>query len=110
MDKKSPIIKLVGHEKPVEVFVPDDLRLEYADAFFVQRGPSGEFILSFLQNQPPIAFSQEAYDKIEAIEALCIARVVVLPDRLAGFLQAIQDQVVTTPDENSETDNREETT
>jgi hypothetical protein len=88
---KIPIITFKPQQpKPIEVFIPDDVFIDYADTFTVQRTPQ-EIIISFLQTQFPIALTDEADSKIEAIECVCLARIALTPDRFEIFLKLLQD-------------------
>ncbi|MDQ3919845.1 MAG: DUF3467 domain-containing protein [Acidobacteriota bacterium] len=77
---------------PVEVFIPEDQYIDYADAFVINHTEE-EFILSFLQLQFPIAISQEQLDKIKSAETVCIARIALTPKRLRILIQALQDNL-----------------
>jgi len=86
-----PIITIKTQQpKSVEVFIPEDVIIEYSDIFTVQR-TSEEIIISFLQTQLPIALTEEADSKIDAIECVCLARIAFTPARFELFLKLLQD-------------------
>jgi hypothetical protein len=54
-----------------------------------------EFYVSFFEMQPPIILGtpkdqQTQLEEIGHIEAECVARLVISPDRLENFIQALQ--------------------
>ncbi len=77
---------------PVEVFIPEDLYINYADAFTINQTDE-EFIVSFLQLQHPIAIKQEQLDKVTVAESVCIARIALTPTRLQILYKAIESNL-----------------
>jgi hypothetical protein len=84
-----------GYRLPIEWYYPEDIISRYATNMVVQH-TEHEFIISFFEIQPPVVLGEiearEAQlDKIESVRANCIARVIVAPERLAEFIQVLQD-------------------
>jgi len=77
--------------KPIEVYIPEDSIIHYADTFTLQRTPY-EVIISFLQTQHPIALTEEAVNKIETVECFCLARIALTPARFDLFLEMLNEQ------------------
>lgn len=73
---------LAGGTATLEVrrVLPADLIGLFSDQFIVS-GTAHEVILSFLQTQHPLAASPEEFERIEAIEARCVARIIVTPEQ-----------------------------
>jgi hypothetical protein len=82
----------VKRDIPVEVFIPENQYIDYADAFSISNSDQ-EFIISFLQLQYPITMTQEQLDKIKIAESVCIARIALTPKRMRILLQAIQENL-----------------
>lgn len=80
-------------KKPIAIVYRNDASIEYADSFVVAHSDQ-EFIISFLQFQHPIALTQEYYDQIPAIEALCLARIAVTPKRMRSLIETLQRTLV----------------
>jgi hypothetical protein len=79
-----------AREIPVEVYIPEDVTIEFADTFTVQ-ATSEEVIISFLQTQHPIVFTETDAENIKVIESLCLARIALTPTRLELFIKLLQD-------------------
>lgn len=52
-----------------------------------------EFYLSFFEIQPPIILSPEDVGAIENVRAECIARIIITPERMAKFIEVMQQQL-----------------
>jgi hypothetical protein len=89
-DSGNLVSDIKAREIPVEVYIPEDITIDFADTFTVQATPE-EVIISFLQTQHPIALTEADADKIEAIECLCLARIALTPTRLELFIKLLQD-------------------
>lgn len=68
--------------------LPPDSTLIYADNLNIVHTPT-EFVLSFLQTQPPLIKSGEDWDKIKTIESRCVARLVVSPMKMQDMLKVL---------------------
>ncbi|MGZ5437184.1 MAG: DUF3467 domain-containing protein [Pyrinomonadaceae bacterium] len=79
---------------PVIWNFPDDLWSGYATNIIVQAGEQ-ELYLSFFEAQPPIILQPEDWEELESVNAECIARIIVTPDRLAKFIDVLQQQLDT---------------
>jgi hypothetical protein len=79
---------------PIEWHIPDSIQSVYASNVFVQPGEY-EIALSFFETHPPILTGspEENLDKIKqlgAIQAKCVARVIIDPDLVPKLIQALQ--------------------
>src|SRR2546429_3614818 len=79
--------KLKGGKRDVKLLMklPDDLPTLYVDNVNVVHTPN-DFTLSFLQARPPLFSEQAELDNMDAIEARCVARLVVTPLRMQMIL------------------------
>src|SRR5215216_2408009 len=92
MSKKRPQKKLAdGREIPINWYFPDDLVSGYATNILVQAGPE-EFYVSFFEAPPPVIMRPEDVEKINEVEAECIARIVINPRRMGDFIRVLQQQ------------------
>ncbi len=78
----------------LEWCIPKDLISRYATNFIVQH-TQNEFILSFFEVLPPLLLGspeevEAQADQIETIDAHCVARVILTPDRLEQLLRVLQ--------------------
>lgn len=87
-DGESPII---GGDSPpiiVDYVLPPDMPLLYADSLNIIHTQS-EFIISFLQVNPPLVTGEEDWSKIKSIESRCIARIIISPMKMQSLLQVL---------------------
>lgn len=85
-DGESPTI---GGDSPtigIEYIVPPDLPLLYSDNLNIIHTQT-EFVVSFLQVQPPIIKSDEDWANIKTIQSKCVARIVIPPAKMPLLLQ-----------------------
>ena len=73
---------------------PEDLVSGYATNMLVQAGES-ELYVSFFEAPPPILLGPEDVKNLESVNAECIARIVISPDRLPKFIEVLQKQLDT---------------
>lgn len=66
-----------------------DVRSVYATNLVVQAG-EGDIFVAFFEIRPPIMFSEADREGITSVTAQCVARVVISPDRMQGFIDAMQ--------------------
>jgi hypothetical protein len=76
---------------------PDDLKSYFVDHMLVQHQPD-RFVLSFFEVWiPPIMGSEEQQeehlDKLESVDAKCVARLVVTPEKMRDILRALSDNM-----------------
>lgn len=71
---------------------PDDLLSGYATNILVQSGDQ-ELYVSFFEIQHPVLLKPEDITKVESVNAECIARIVVTPERLTLFIDVLQKQL-----------------
>lgn len=69
--------------------IAGDVMILYADQYVVQFYPD-EFVISFFQSEHPLIFSDEDFEKRDALEARCIARFGLNPNQMRRFFQALQ--------------------
>jgi len=88
--KKKPQERII----PMVWNFPDDLLSGYATNILVQTGEQ-ELFISFFELQQPVVLAPEDVAKIESVNAECIARIIVTPERLSKFIEALQKQLDT---------------
>ncbi len=84
--------KLQERVVPTVWNVPDDLLSGYATNMLVQIGEQ-ELYISFFELQQPVLLAPEDITRLESVHAECIARIVVTPERLTGFIDVLQKQL-----------------
>lgn len=91
MPKEDAIAKMLRIERTY----PEDLLSHYVSNIVVQHDPD-VFILSFFEVWPPavLAESEEArrkaFNSLECVDAKCVARLVVTPNKMKEFLTIMQ--------------------
>ncbi|HEX7723997.1 MAG TPA: hypothetical protein VF397_17670 [Pyrinomonadaceae bacterium] len=71
---------------------PDDLLSRYATNILVQTGDQ-ELYVSFFEIQHPVLLEPGDINKVESVNAECIAKIVVTPERLTLFVDVLQKQL-----------------
>jgi hypothetical protein len=77
---------------------PEDLKSHFVSNIVVQHQPD-VFILSFFEVWPPAILGeteeekQQAIESIEYVEAECVARLVVTPQKMREFLDTISENL-----------------
>jgi hypothetical protein len=89
-EKKSVKIGL-----PIEWFVPEDIRSQYATNMVVQHTDQ-EFLISFFEIEQPILLgeAEEIKAKLEQrgkARATCLARFVLTPERMKHFVSILNE-------------------
>lgn len=85
-------------QKPLKFSTSPDIFTRHASHLLAQQLP-GRYLLSFFEALPPIITGQtdterqQEWSKIQAIEAQCVARLVVAEADLPGFIQCLQQQI-----------------
>lgn len=84
-----------GYRFPIEWKISEEVESKYATNLQVQH-TNNEFIINFFEARPPIiAGSEEEKEtqlkEMSSVEAKCIARILVSPGRMPGFIDALQD-------------------
>jgi hypothetical protein len=92
--RKRPAAKKKPQERVIPIIwnFPEDLISGYATNIVVQNGEQ-ELYVSFFEAQPPILLAPEDAEKLESVNAECIARIVITPDRMAKFIDVLQKQL-----------------
>lgn len=78
---------------------PDDLQTHFISNMTIQH-QADHFILSFFEIWPPAILAdtdeerQEIIDKIETIEAKCVARIVLTPEKMKEVATVINENIV----------------
>ena len=70
----------------IEPYVPPDLIMNYADNLNIVH-TQAEFVISFLQMQPPILLVDGAV--ANKLQTKCVARVVISPARMPSFIEIL---------------------
>ncbi len=89
-DKKNEGIVL-----QVDWHIPDDIVAKYATNMLVQRGEN-EYYISFFETKPPLLMgTPEQISKkasgLKALNATCVAQIIIAADKLPSFIEALQD-------------------
>lgn len=97
MAKKKSTPQPAGRNLPISWNVADDLVSRYATHLVVQHGEN-EYILSLFEVRPPLLVGRpeetlEKLNQLDAIQANCVARIIVAADRLPEFAKVLQDAV-----------------
>ena len=105
------MVEKSGKDVRIE-FVPSDMPGLYATNIVIQHTPK-EFVITFWEvKAPPIlGTTEERKEKMERVEqvlAHCIARVVVSPERMKGFVDAMQQNWEKYQGKFSETEDNDE--
>jgi hypothetical protein len=82
---------------PLNWHIPDEIISRYATNMTIQQGEN-EFIISFFEVIPPILLGSpevraKKIEKLEEINAECVARVIVAADKLPAFIKAMQSNL-----------------
>jgi Protein of unknown function (DUF3467) len=96
--KRAPVVRVHPGESPrvvggtvnyeVEVYIPPDIVAHYADNLSVTH-TEYEFIISFLQLQPPILLEGNEQPQDEKVLTKCLARIAVNPARIPLFIETL---------------------
>jgi hypothetical protein len=92
--RKSKTIRLSGEPHPderrvgLEFVIPPDLPIHYVDNVSVLHTQT-EFVISFLQVQPPIVPEESDLDKVKIFQSRCVARVVLNPLKMQALLNVL---------------------
>lgn len=73
----------------VERYVPDNLPQQYSDSMTVLH-TENEFIVSFYLTEHPAAATKEELEEVKSLKSRCVARVIMSPGRIAGVIDALQ--------------------
>lgn len=84
-------------EMPIDWQFPKDLSSRYATHLIVQH-TEHEFVLSFFEILPPIIFGppeavNAQLERLSAIPAECVGRIVVAADRMPAFVAVLQENL-----------------
>jgi len=91
---KNMVLKKIN----IERHFPDDLK-SYFVANVVVQHQADFFVLSFFEVWPPVIIGeseeekQNALDSIDSLEAKCVARLVLTPDRMKELHQLITENL-----------------
>jgi len=78
---------------PIEWHVPEDITSQYANNIVVQHTNS-EFFVSFFETLPPLIIgspedTRAQIDEVKEVQAKCLARIVIAPNKMKDFIQAL---------------------
>lgn len=85
---------ILGKKIKIEFNYPNDLKSHFVSNLVVQHQPEF-FILSFFEGWPPVILGdseeekRKALESIEKIEAKCVSRLVITPEKVKEFITAI---------------------
>ena len=79
---------------PIEWHISEDIDSKYATNLVIQHSEH-EFIIDFFEMRNPLILGdpdqvREQQEKLESIRAECVARIIVSPERMQEFIDAIQ--------------------
>jgi len=79
---------------PIEWHISEDIDSKYATNLVIQHSEH-EFIINFFEMHPPLILGapdqvREQWQKIESVQAKCVARIIVSPDRMQEFIDVMQ--------------------
>jgi len=82
---------------PIEWHISEDLDSKYATNLVIQHSEH-EFIIDFFEMRHPLILGdpdqvREEWEKLESVRAECVARIIVSPDRMQGFINLIQAEL-----------------
>jgi hypothetical protein len=92
--RKGRTIRVSDEPRPgdrffgLEFIIPPDLPIHYVDNVSVLH-TSTEFVISFLQIQPPIFEDDSELDKVKSMQSKCVARVVLNPLKMQAMLNVL---------------------
>lgn len=72
----------------LEFILPPDLPMHYIDNVNVLHTAT-EFIVSFLQSQPPLLTDAKQWEGVQTIPAKCVARVIVNPLKMQDVVRTL---------------------
>jgi len=81
---------------PLKRTYPADLRTHFVANVVIQHQPD-HFILSFFEVLPPPILGatelekQAVFEQIDSVEARCVARIVVTPNRMKAIIRALSE-------------------
>jgi len=87
-------IEAISKKVKIERVYPDDLRSHFVSSILVQHQPDF-FILSFFELWPPAILGESneeekaALEAVDHVDAKCVARLVVTPDKMRDFVEAM---------------------
>lgn len=93
MAKQNP----KGRGIPVRWCFPPNLAGRYATNLVVQN-TGHEFVISFFEAAPPLLFGseeevQKQLEKLDYIDAMCVARIIVSPERMPEFVEVLRQNL-----------------
>jgi hypothetical protein len=86
-----------GITLPIDWHIPEGLHSQYANNVLVQAGRY-EFLISFFEIQLPLlpGSPEENKTKLQAMESIradCVSKIVISPDLVQGFIDALQSEL-----------------
>ncbi|MBU1182578.1 MAG: hypothetical protein KKF00_10525 [Proteobacteria bacterium] len=90
--KKKTAAKTPGVPIPIKWNISDDIITRYASNMVVQLLENEIFKVSFFEINPDITFDIEGKFP-EAVQANCVASVIISPNKLPGFIKVLQMQL-----------------
>lgn len=79
--------KLPEEVKP-EYVLPPDVTVDYANSFHIVHNRD-EFLLSFLQVQPPLVLTEDELMNMATIKSECVGRFFIHPNKMPEFINLL---------------------
>lgn len=92
--KAKPKVAAGERQVPMVWGFPEDMISGYATNMLVQAGEH-ELYVSFFEAPPPVLLGPEDVKNLESVNAECIARIIIAPERMPEFIGVLQKQLDT---------------
>lgn len=94
-EKKGP--ETVSKTVRIRRVYPDDLDTNFISNFVIQNQPD-HFIITFYELWPPVIVGspeekKAAIEEIDSVDAKCVSRLVLTPEKMRLFLNAVQENL-----------------
>jgi hypothetical protein len=84
--------KIVAIPVPIKYYTPDQIISRFANHMVIQL-VENEFKISFFETKPEIRFGTTSESVPKEIVAECVGAIIVTPDRVPKFIEAMQKQL-----------------
>lgn len=82
--------KLESRTVRVQLYIPEDMPIHYADSFNLFFSDY-DFTLSFFQTQSPLINSDDEWAHVEAVKAKCVSRLVMPPHLIPRIMNILSE-------------------
>jgi len=94
--KETPTVETSLHKRlPIKWNIPENIVTRFATNMLVQTISDEEFKISFFELKPAVTFSEDDLALSTEVPAVCVASIIVTPDRLSSFVEVLQRQLET---------------